>query len=234
MIRNSKKYVFVISILIVLYNVLVWAIPFPKNNITTFIINYVASMIALLAQPIIYYIAIHNKDSLISKLYGWPILKVGYVYGIIQLCITLLFYILGSFIEIPAWISIVLTIILIGFVLIGILVTDAYRYEIEKMEINVPITKKFILDLRIDSETFARKITSEPIHSELVAFAELVKYSDPVSTDLLVDFEDEIAKKYTEIKELIINEKLIEARNELKEICVLMEDRNKRCKTTKK
>lgn len=234
MTKNSKKYIVVISILIVLYNVLVWAIPFPKNNITTFIINYVASMIALLAQPIIYYIAIHNKDSLISKLYGWPILKVGYVYGIIQLCITLLFYILGSFIEIPAWISIVVTIILIGFALIGILVTDTYREEIEKMEMNAPITKKIILDLRIDSELFAKKITSEPIHSELVAFAELVKYSDPVSTDSLVDLEDEIERKYSAIKELIINEKLIEARNELKEIYVLMEERNKRCKATKK
>ena len=234
MTKNSKKYISVVSILVVLYNVLVWAIPFPKNDIATFIISYVASMMALLAQPVIYYIAIHNKDSLKSKLYGWPILKVGYVYGIVQLCTTVLFYIIGAFIEIPTWISIVLTIIIIGFVLIGILVTDTYREEIEKMEISAPITKKFILDLRIDSEAFARKITTEPIHSELVDFAELVKYSDPVSTDSLVDFEDEIARKYIEIKELIINEKLIEARNELKEIYILMEERNKRCKATKK
>lgn len=234
MTKNSKKYIIAITIFLVLYNVLVWCIPFPKNDLPTFIISYVASIIAFLAQLIIYYIAIHNKDSLKSKLYGWPILKVGYVYGVIQLCITIIFYIIGSFIEIPTWISIVVCVILIGLALIGVLVTDTYREEIEKMEINAPITKKFVLDLRIDSEAFAKKITTEPIHSELVAFAELVKYSDPVSTDALVDFEDEISRKYIEIKELVINERLIEARNELKEITILMEERNKRCKATKK
>ena len=234
MSKNSKKYIIIIGILLVLYNVLVWAIPFPKNDLATFIICYVATMVAFLAQPVIYYVALNNKESLKSKIYGWPILKVGYTYGLIQLIISVVFYIIGAFVVVPTWISIIISVILIAAALIGVLITDSYREEIEKIEVNAPITKKFVLDLRIDTESFSKKITAEPIHSELVAFAELVKYSDPVSTEVLVDLEDEISRKYIEIKELIINEKLIEARNELKEIYILMEERNKRCKVTKK
>ena len=35
MTKNSEKYIIVFSILVVLYNVLVWAIPFPKNDVAT-------------------------------------------------------------------------------------------------------------------------------------------------------------------------------------------------------
>lgn len=231
--KNFKKYGVISVILIVLYNVLVLAIPFPKVNLQTFIISYVASMIALLIQPAIYYVAINNKNSLKSKLYGWPILKVGYTYLSIQLCISILFYIIGAFINIPTWISAVIAVVLIGLAVIGILATDTYREEIEKIEESVPVAKKFISNLRIDTESFASKNTTEPIHSELVKFADLVKYSDPVSTDLLSNIEDEINRRYEEMKELVVYGKIIEAINELKDITVLMEERNNKCKATK-
>lgn len=231
--KNSKKYLIVISILIVLYNILVWVIPFPKKDISTFIISYIASMIALIVQPIIYYIAVHEKETVKSKIYGWPILKVGYVYCIIQLLLTLIFYILGVFVKIPTWISIVLVIIIMAFALIGIIITDTYREEIEKMETNFSTNKQFILNLKIDAETYARKTTIEPFHTELIKFVELVKYSDPVSNESLVDIEEEICSKYNDIKYLIDNEKYEDAVNKLKEITLLMEERNIKCKLTK-
>ena len=234
MSKNSKKYFIIISIIIVLYNILVWVIPFPKKDIATFVLMYVASMIALIAQPVVYYIAMNNKETLKSKLYGLPILRIGYIYGVAQLIITILFYIIGAFAKVPVWISIILTTFVIGLAAIGLLITETYRDEIEKMENSAPLTKRFILNLRIESEAFARKIVAEPLHSEIVRFTELVKYSDPISSETLIDFEDEIERKFIEIKELAINDKIEEASKELKELHILMEERNKRCKLFKK
>ena len=233
MTKNSKKYITIISLIIIIYNILVWAIPFPKKDTSTFIISYSASMIALIIQPIIYYIAIHNRSSLKSKLYGLPILRVSYIYVIVQMCFTILFYIIGAFIKIPTWISVVICTLLLGLSLIGILVTDTYREEIEKIETNVIVSNKFMTNLRIDSQSLARKTIDEPLHSELVKFSEMVRYSDPVSSDELADCELEIENKYNELKNLIINNKLEEARKELKTLYILIDERNDKCKATK-
>lgn len=234
MSKNDKKYLIIVGILLVVYNVLVWAIPFKKIDTATFVISYVASMVAILVQPIIYSFALHNKETIKSKLYGWPILKVGYIYLALQMVITVLFYVLGAFIDMPSWISVIISVVVLSFAAVGIILTDTHRDEIEKMETNAPITRKFVQDLKNDAESFAKKITIEPIHSSLVSFADLVKYSDPVSNDTLIEIEDEIGRKYIEIKELIINDKLIEAKVQLDELYVLMEERNNRCKSSKR
>lgn len=230
----TKKFLFVLLVVFALYNVLVWVIPFPKKDFTSFLINYIASIVMFIAQPIIYKIAMKNDNSLKSVLYGLPILKVGYLYAIIQSIITILSYIVGAFIAIPLWISIVLSVLVIAFVLIGVLLTDTYRDEIEKIEVSAPTTKKFVTELRNESSSLANKINQEPIHTKLVEFKELVRYSDPVSVEELVDFEEEITQKFDEMKKLAVSDKILEATKMLEEITNMMNDRNNRCKSYKK
>ena len=230
--KNSKRYIVVILALIVLYNIIVFSIPFPKKDIATFIICYIASMISLLVQPVVYYMVINNT-SLKSKLYGWPLLKVGYVYVIVQLLVTLLFYLVGAFIKIPTWISLIVCLIIAVFAFIGILLTNIYKEEIEKIEINDSINKDFIMNLRSDSELLAKKTTIESIHSDLVSFTELVKYSDPVSNESLKSIEEKITNIYNEMKHFVEINNIDEAKEKLKEVSILMEERNERCKLTK-
>lgn len=231
--KKTLRYILIVCIMLLIYNVLVWVIPFPKKDITTFVISYVASLFAIIAQPIIYGITIKENDILKSKIYGWPIVRVGYIYCIIQLLISVVIYVIGAFLTIPCWIPIVLCVVLFGLSFIGMIITDTYKNEIKKIEECAPETKKFVLDLRLDVEMLSRKNTNEPLHSKLMSFAELVKYSDPVSCDALNEIEDEINRKYIEIKELIRENKEIEAINKLNEIYLLMEERNQRCKSTK-
>lgn len=231
--KNSKKYIIIVSLLIVLYNVLVWVIPFPKQSIATFIISYIASMIAIIAQPLIYYASIHNKETLKSKLYGFPILKVGYIYFTIQLVLTVLFYILGCFLKIPTWISIVVMVIVLVLAVVGLLITDTYRDEIEKIEETTKINKKFLTELKINSEILVKKLEGNQLYEELKKFNELVKYSDPVSNPSLIECEDEIMNKFTDLKKLINENKIEEAQLQIKELNILMEERNKKCKLMK-
>ena len=48
--KYGIRYAIVLAIIIALYNVLVFVIPFPKNDIGTFVVVYVASMVAILGQ----------------------------------------------------------------------------------------------------------------------------------------------------------------------------------------
>ena len=162
------------------------------------------------------------------------IVNVGYLYLGIQVTVSTLFYILGAFLDIPYWVALIMCLTVLSFGLIGVLLTDSYKEEVNKIEHETMVSTRFILDLRIDSATFARKYTEEIIRDVLLEFVELVKYSDPVSSDELIDIEDEIGKRYIEIKELVINSRFLEAKDKLKVLISIMEERNQRCKLLKK
>ena len=231
--KNFKKFLFADIILLVVYSIFVWLIPYPKNDYFTLIFSYISGIVAIAMQLYISYLALHNAEDLKSKLYGWPIIKIGFIYGIVQVTLSIIFIIISIFIKVPAWITIVLYSIIFLLVILGLVITDSYRESIEKIEEAAPFQKEFILNLRIESAAFSKKVNSEPLHSLLVKFAELVKYSDPISSDGLIDIENEISRKYKEVKDLAVHEKLIEAKHLLEEVIELLEERNNKCKILK-
>ena len=73
--KITKNYLLIIAIILVVYSVLVFVIPFTKMNMATFVISYIASVIALLSQVYVAYIAFKGEDNLTSKVYGFPIIS---------------------------------------------------------------------------------------------------------------------------------------------------------------
>lgn len=232
--KEAKKYCIVILILAVIYNVLVFAIPYPHKSNLVFWMSWAGGMLAIAVQPIIAYFGLKDSETLKSKIYGWPIIRNGYIYLGIQLAITVLFLIVGAFVVIPGWILPIIIVILIGFTVIGMFVADTYREEIEKMDAVAPISVKFINDLKVDSNMLSQRKTSEDIHRKLVEFAEEVKYSDPVSSESLAEIEDEINRKYIVMKDNVINNKRDGIIDEIDELLQLLNERNQRAKLAKK
>lgn len=231
--KISKRYILCFSILLILYNALVWIIPFPKKSLGTFIITYSTSMFAFILQPIIYFITNKNSKEIKSKLYSWPILKVTYIYFLIQLIVSFLFYIIGAFVKIPLWISSVLFILLIGLALIGIIITDTYKNQIEKLEDNEKNNKRFITSLKIETSILAKKYISSPVYKELEEFADAVRYSDPISSESLLNIENEIDNKFNEIKYVLESGNYSVASLKISEIKLLLDQRNQKCKAYK-
>lgn len=227
-----KKYLVIILIFIALFNVLVFAIPFPKNG-AAFWICYACTTISLLAQVYIAYLAF-NKNTLKSKIYGWPIARIGGIYLVVQLVIALICFIVGSFIEIPFWIILVLEVLLIGLVSVGLITTDAYRTEIEKIENDAPITTKFIMNLRVETKLLSERYESSFLNKKLYDLAEEVKYSDPKSNDTLLEIEDEINRNVISLKDTLRNENFVLAEEMIEELIQLIKERNLRCKLSKK
>lgn len=230
--NGFKRYVLIIAILTVILNVLVFAIPFPKQY-ASFWISYAGAMIALLAQLYIAYLAFNGKETLKSKIYGLPIIRIGYIYLAVQMVITIICAIVGSFVEMPYWIVLILEVVLIGLAAIGLITTDTYRNEIEKMEQSEPLTTKFIFDLRVETKVLSECYQDSKYGKILSDLYEEVKFSDPKSNDSLIDIEGKIS------------EKIIELKNELKsnndniydliiELINLIKERNIRCKASKK
>lgn len=234
MTKNFKKYIIIVFIIAVIYNVLVFAIPFPHKSVSLFWLTWGFGLLCIISQPFIGYFGFKDAETYKSKVYGWPIIRLGYIYLVVQLLLCIISFIVGAFVEIPFWIIVVIEVIIVGLVLIGLIVNDTYKEEITKIENNLPITTKFISDLRVDSETLLKKISNQEIKLHFEKFVDEVRYSDPVSDDSLVEIEDEINKKYIALKDNLLNGVSNTVINDINDLINILDERNKRVKLSKR
>lgn len=232
--KITKNYLLIIAIILVVYSVLVFVIPFTKMNMATFVISYIASVIALLSQVYVAYIAFKGEDNLTSKVYGFPIIKLGYIYLGVQFALSILFYILGAFIDVPVWICIILYVLVLGLAAVGLITTSTYKEAIEEIEVKKEDNKVFIKELRRDTLVYSSKIKDQTTKDLFDKFLDIVRYSDPVSNENLKEIENEINSKYEEIKVLVSHDNYLVANKEIENLIDLVNRRNLMCKEFKK
>ena len=124
--KNGIRFLVSIGILFVIFNVISFAVPFAKSSV--FWISYVFGIIAILVQVAVMKIAFSGTDTARSKVYGFPIARIGVVYAIIQIILSILFMALSAFI--PFWIPLVLFVILLGISAIGFIAADATEMKL--------------------------------------------------------------------------------------------------------
>ena len=124
------------AIILVVYNILAFVIPFPKNG--CFWAAWAFGLVAILLQIPILLLAFRNGETVKSKFYGFPIARVGVIYLIAQMIVTVLFFAL-AFVKCPAWIPVVISVLVLAAGLLGVIATDAARDEIERQEKTVKV-----------------------------------------------------------------------------------------------
>ena len=81
--KNAIRWWVVLGVVLVVYNVLAFALPFPKTAV--FAVSYLFTMIAILAQIYVIRTAFYRGEGVKSKFYGFPIAKLGVIYLAVQL-----------------------------------------------------------------------------------------------------------------------------------------------------
>ena len=232
--KGMIRYFIILGIAVLIYSLLVFVIPYPHFDEATFVLAYIGGLVALLAQGYTVYLAFGKNSDKKSMLYGMPIVKVGVVYLIAQLVVTLLILVINAFVAVPAWIIILLDIVLLGLAAIGVITTEGYREEVEKIENEIPLSTKFINDLKVDTKLLADRYASTSMGKLLSVLADEVRFSDPKSSDALVEIEDEIERKFIELKEVLLKEDYVLAKTLAEHLLELVKERNVRCKLNKK
>ena len=104
--KSSARWWVIWTVVLAVYNVIVFAVPFPKNAV--FFVSWAFTLIAIAAQIYVVRSAFYRGEGAKSKFYGWPIAKLGAVYLIAQLGLGLAFMALGFAVSVPVWIPVVL------------------------------------------------------------------------------------------------------------------------------
>jgi hypothetical protein len=227
--KNKGMFFAAVFIILAVFNVVVFIIPFNKGG--GFWTGYGFSMFAMLLTAGVGLYAF-DREGLKSKFYGIPLISVLWRYLIIQLVIGLLEMVL-DFIPIPFQIGIALNTVILGVCLLGLIVVEASKEEIERIDEKIKEKVFYIKSLQVDVEGLADRASEDSLKKLLKALAETIRYSDPMSSPQLAAIENKIETKVAVLTEAVDNANGDEVKVLCNELQQLFAERNRKCKILK-
>lgn len=220
--KNSLMSYLALGVVFALFNVIAFVVPTDKT--ATFWVAYAFSVVAFAVQIPLWKIALGKKDTLKSKFLGIPVIYVGITYLIIQL---IAFAVFMLFPTIPAWLAVVVCVIILAISALCAIAGQAGANEINRVEEKIKVKRAFIQFLQMDIEMLAETETDSETKIALKKLAEKVRFSDPMSHEMLGELESRISAKVEEMK--ISSNKIFL----IGEIDLLLTERNKKCRILK-
>lgn len=192
----------ILLILLAMYNVLYFVIPFDRSHSNgAFWVTYGVTSFLIVFMAVVMFIGFHDKN-LKSRIFGVPIVYLGFSTLITQFVIDAVVMAVGNFFEIWTWIPVVVEVLLVGFFLISLVLRTAYKDTIRKIDAQVE-KKAYIKDLRVQLDALVELNKIDAIRPELEKLAETVRYTDPVSSKESVDTEDQITVAFESLSKAV-------------------------------
>lgn len=194
----------------------------------TFWIVLIFAWIVMIVHLIVSNYVIKKNINLANVFFGLSIIRVGYIYFIIQL----VFGIIIMFLSIS--ISKVLAIEVVILILYLLAVVSAMTVKNIVVNDDSRVAKKtfYLKALEADVEEILSRVENPIYYKEIDKIRECIKYSDPMSHDSLENIEIRITENINQLKEDILseNDTILQT---AKEIIQLIESRNQKCKILK-
>ena len=221
MMKNKTRGIIILLIAFTALTTVLLVIPSEKTM--AFWISYGFTALAFAAQILIWNTGFKNSVPLKSKFLGLPIVYIGTAYLIVQSLSTVLF----RFVKVQSFVSVIVSVLILGIFSILMISSQAARNEINRVEEKVKAKVDFIRLIQCDVELLANAETNTETKKSLEDLAEKIRFSDPMSNEKLKPIEEKIAEKITELKSS--NTKMVL----IGEIDALLTERNSKTKLLK-
>lgn len=232
MTKRAKQAIIIMGIILVVFSVIVFVIPFRKGG--TFWVAYTSELLAITLQIPVFKLAYDNAKDLNSKILGFPVFRVGYIYLVIQTIASMILFVLGGIFErFPIWVSLTICMIILAVAVICSIAADIAREEIEKIEEVQKIDTEFIKLMRVKSQNLMNENSNKTIAKLLEDLAEKFKYSDPVSSKNTASSETKIDIMLSELEAAVNSNEADKAEIICGKIITLIDNRNNICKLNK-
>lgn len=222
----------------------IWAVLLALFNLISFIsvgwagiekytpsfwVGYIFITISFIGQIICAYFALKDND-IKKTFYNISLLSISYT-GLV------LSFILGGLCmlisPLPFWVGIILCASILAFNIITVAKATAVIDIVGSIDEKVKENTLFIKSLSVDAESLIARAKNEKIKAECKKVYEVVRYSDPMSSDALASIEGDITIKFSKFSEAVASEDSEAVVTLADEIIILIGDRNKKCKLLK-
>lgn len=226
-IKIGKKAIvttLILAVILAAYNVLYFVIPYNRDlsnaaiwityGVTTFLIVFSAATVC---------IGIYDKE-LKSRVFGIPILYLGYGVLVAQFVIDTVIAAVGSRFEVGAWVAAVVETLLLAIFFISLIARTAYKDTIKKID-EKEYKESFIRELRPELKLLVDSVNDGEVKTALNKLYETVLCTDPVSSKFVIEIEDEISEKVKALKESISAGDDVKLLNLIRETDLLVKER---------
>lgn len=228
--RNVKQLV-IGGIALALYLVITLAVPFPRT--AAYWVAFVFGLIAIAAQAYVMRAAFDQGEPVKSKFYGYPIARIGIIYLVLQIVVSLLIMALGFAFKVPAWAALIVCVLLLGVSAIGFIAADIMRDEVERQDAALKANVKTMRALQSKAASVAGLCADEETKKTLTALADQFRYSDPVSSDAVAGIEADLVSAVDELQTAVVDGDLAAAKQLCGKIEAKLNERNRICKLNK-
>ena len=230
--KAFKSYVAIWAILLALFNVIAFVSvgwDYQEKYTPSFWVGYVFITLAFIGQIVCAKIAFDAKNS--EKLFynlplislSWTGLIVSFVAGGLCMLIS----------PLPYWVGVIACAIVLAAVAIAVVKASVAADAVSGVEDKIKVQTFFIKSLTVDAEGLIASAQTEEIKSECKKVYEAVRYSDPMSHEMLASAESQITVKFSNLVDAV-KENNTDAVNVLaRELVILIGERNNKCKLLK-
>lgn len=218
-----------LGVVLVLYILIAFLIPFAHT--ATFWVSFLFTLIAFGVVAASIYIAFIKDPDAKSRFYGFPIAKIGVIYGVVQLVTGLVFMALAAWV--PAWIAVLVYAIALGAAVIGLVSAEAVVEEIHVQDGKLKKDVALMRALQSKVNQMASQCDKPDAAAVVKAFAEEMRYSDPVSSDALAEIEADLSAAVDELQSAIVDGDSNATKQLCRKATGLLAERNRLCKLNK-
>lgn len=229
MTKNQIRGCIFLVVILTVLSVIAFAVPFAKTAV--FWLAYIFATVAILFQIYVYKVSHIDSNEVKSRFYGFPIAKVGLIYLIVQLLISLVEMITAAFL--PIWVALVINVLPIALAIIGCIAAETIRDEIVEQDIKLKTNLNNMRNLQSMSVTLVGLCANEETKKIMQNVADEFKYSDPVSSEQTQNIESELQSQMNEIQKAIVDEDDEAVKVLGKRILVSLTERNRVCRLNK-
>lgn len=229
MVKSKKRGYAILAIIFVVYSVIVFAAPFPMTAV--FWIAYLFGVVAIAAQLYLFGVLFEKGTGAKSKFYGFPIVKIGAIYLIVQIVLSLVQMIMAK--VMPAWIAVIIDVLVAAVVAVGCIAADVMRDEIERQDVQLKKDVTNMRDLQSLTASLSGLCKSDNAKKMMRQLANDFSDSDPVSSDATLEHEQELKFMVNEIQKALIDGDEKSAMNFCERVGNVLVERNRVCKRSK-
>lgn len=225
--KNFKLYIAAWAVLVAIFHIIAFVVPSPDKFSASFWIGYSFIMLTFVGQLVCAGYALHSKtkEQLFLHL---PLITISYTTLIISIICGILCMVIP---HIPYWVGILACALILGLAAIAVIKAKAAANLISERDNKVHTKTFFMKSLTADAESLIAKASGKEAKSAAKKVYEAVRYSDSMTSDALTSIESQITLKFHEFTSAIVEERDYESI--VKEILILLDDRNKKCKLLK-
>ena len=225
--KDTVRFGLTVAILLVLYLLVAFLIPFAKTPVFWLSFGYTLAAFAVAGAA--FWIAFLRHPDAKSRFYGFPIARIGGIYWLAQLIAGLAAMALGSWI--PVWLVVLVYTVLLGAAAIGLIAADAVADEIHtqdaKLRQNVTVMRT------LQSQVSQLDCTDPEAAAAVKKFAEELRYSDPVSSPALAEAERDLSAAVANLQSAAMDNDTPAIKQLCRTASLLLTERNRLCKLNK-